>query len=101
MAKQAKRYLLKEDAYEGTVAGRTVRVERGESSDFVTSDPAKQQLLEMLGVTGSDVEGSNPSPDYAEHTVEELQGLLRARDLPVSGTKDELVERLTDSDKEE
>lgn len=33
-------------------------------------------------------------PDYQAMTVEELRALLRAQDLPVSGTKAELVARL-------
>lgn len=43
--------------------------------------------------TGEPIEG-----DYDDHTVEELQNELRRRDLPVSGTKPELVERLTEND---
>lgn len=35
---------------------------------------------------------------YDEKTVAELQDELRARDLPVSGNKDELVSRLQDDD---
>jgi hypothetical protein len=37
----------------------------------------------------------------AERTVEELRAELKARDLPTSGTKPELLERLADADKAE
>jgi SAP domain len=37
--------------------------------------------------------------DYEDSTVEELRDELRDRDLPVSGTKDELVARLVEDDK--
>jgi hypothetical protein len=37
----------------------------------------------------------------AEQTVEELRAELRARDLPTSGTKAELLERLANADKGE
>lgn len=37
-------------------------------------------------------------PDYESMTVEELKALLRARGLPVTGTKAELITRLTEAD---
>lgn len=36
------------------------------------------------------------APDYSSMTVEELRALLRAQELPVSGTKAELVARLSE-----
>ena len=36
---------------------------------------------------------------YAERTVDDLRGELKARELPTSGTKDELVERLAEDDR--
>lgn len=33
-----------------------------------------------------------------EHTKDELQEMARERDLPVSGTKDEIIDRLLDED---
>ena len=36
--------------------------------------------------------------DYSEFTVNELKDILRDRDLPVSGCKDELLERLQQDD---
>lgn len=38
-----------------------------------------------------------PPEDLSELTVDELQDRLRARDLRVSGTKDELIDRLRDA----
>jgi len=37
-------------------------------------------------------------PDYESMTVDELKALLRARGLPVTGTKAELITRLTEAD---
>ena len=37
-------------------------------------------------------------PDYESMTVEELKALLRARSLPVTGTKAELITRLAEAD---
>jgi hypothetical protein len=42
-------------------------------------------------------EADNPS-DYGDMTVEELKDELAARELHVSGNKDELIARLQDSD---
>jgi hypothetical protein len=42
-------------------------------------------------------EADNPS-DYGDMTVEELKDELSARDLHVSGNKDELIARLQESD---
>jgi hypothetical protein len=39
--------------------------------------------------------------DYGELTVEELRDILRDRDLPVGGTKAELIDRLQADDAEE
>lgn len=38
-----------------------------------------------------------PSSGYDDFTKDELQQLLRNRDLPVSGSKDELIARLEDA----
>lgn len=38
--------------------------------------------------------------DYEELTVEELRDILRDRDLTVSGTKAELIDRLNEDDAE-
>lgn len=39
--------------------------------------------------------------DYQDHSLDELKDFLRERDLQVSGTKDELVDRLVKADKAE
>ncbi len=41
---------------------------------------------------------ASPEPDYDGLTVEELKELLAGRDLPKSGKRDELVQRLRDDD---
>lgn len=38
-----------------------------------------------------------PAADLSELTVDELRDRLRASDLPVSGNKDELIDRLRDA----
>ena len=42
--------------------------------------------------------GASSQASWTDRTVPELQDELRSRDLPTSGTKDELVSRLEDSD---
>lgn len=39
-------------------------------------------------------------PVYDDMRVDDLKALLKSRDLPVSGSKDDLVERLEDDDSE-
>lgn len=58
-------------------------------------DPDALRLLPEVTVVSLGV-ASEPVlvQDYSEMSVEELKGLLRDRELPVSGNKDELVERL-------
>ena len=41
---------------------------------------------------------SSSARDYDSMTKDELQGLLRHMALPVSGTKDELIERLQEAE---
>lgn len=41
-----------------------------------------------------------PDQEVQDFTVKELREELRERDLPVSGTKDELIERLRDADRD-
>lgn len=52
-------------------------------------------------VEGGEPEEESGDVDLADRTVAELRDELRARDLPVSGTKDELVDRLEDADEGE
>lgn len=51
---------------------------------------AKEEAL--IGETG--VGGAELAPNYDDYTVEELKDELAARDLAVSGTKQELIDRL-------
>ena len=48
-------------------------------------DDTTDELQDILG---------EPADDLEDLNVEELKDLLREADLPVSGTKDELIERL-------
>jgi hypothetical protein len=41
------------------------------------------------------------SKDYEDRTKDELQDEARRRDLPVSGTKQEIIDRLSDADEED
>jgi hypothetical protein len=50
-------------------------------------------------VSEEDVE--EETSEYAGHTVDELKEFLAERELPVSGTKTELIARLEESDAEE
>lgn len=45
--------------------------------------------------------GDGEESDYDDMSIEELKTILRARDLPVSGNKDELIARLEEDDSEE
>jgi SAP domain len=45
--------------------------------------------------------GMTSRQDYEDHTVDELQDFLRERELAVSGTKSELVDRLVEDDEAE
>jgi uncharacterized protein YnzC (UPF0291/DUF896 family) len=65
----------------------------------------KSELIERLNedAVDSNAEGgpaAEPEEEaaYDEWTVEELKDALRSRDLPVSGNKAELVERLAEDD---
>ena len=57
--------------------------------------PEEQQTEEQPVETPLEEEGPT---DYESMTVEELKALLRARGLPVTGTKAELITRLTEAD---
>lgn len=58
------------------------------------SAPQKQDT----GDEPAEVEESAAGGGYEDRTVEELRDELRGRELPTSGTKAELVERLQDDD---
>ena len=51
-----------------------------------------------LWIEGEDYDAEEGVPeDFSEHTVAELKDLLRSMELPVSGTKDELIARLEEA----
>jgi hypothetical protein len=49
-------------------------------------------------VTEAELEADEEEAEYSEWTVDELKEALRSRGLMVSGTKDELIERLEGND---
>lgn len=53
---------------------------------------------DCLAARGGEVAPEVEGQDYHQLTVDELRDILRDRDLSVSGTKAELVERLNDDD---
>ena len=59
-------------------------------------NPFPEELQEEA-VETTPLEEEGPT-DYESMTVEELKALLRARGLPVTGTKAELITRLTEAD---
>jgi SAP domain len=72
---------------------------------YVKARPWLQADLDAIyeargGEPEVEAESANPNvgPDYGAMTVDELQDELRARDLHVSGNKDELIARLQESD---
>lgn len=89
-------------AQDATLRGETVEYE---DDDFVVDD-SDNISNQNQGGNGLVTSGSlNPSAqvedtsgDYADKNVEELKDLLRERDLPVSGSKEQLIERLVEDD---
>lgn len=82
---------------------------RSSSSTTTTTVVEEQEQQEDEDEEQPEVESvSTDEPDFADmatdeirdYTVKELREELRDRDLPVSGTKDELIERLRDSDED-
>ena len=60
-------------------------------------NPFPEELQEEAVEETTPLEEEGPT-DYESMTVEELKALLRARGLPVTGTKAELITRLTEAD---
>ena len=60
-------------------------------------NPFPEELQEEAVEETTPLEEEGPT-DYESMTVEELKALLRARSLPVTGTKAELITRLTEAD---
>lgn len=68
---------------------------------FTLGASLKEQLPESQvegAEAGSGGAAPNQEADFDAMSKEELQELLRERDLPVSGNKDELIERLRGND---
>ncbi len=63
------------------------------TTTVVVVDEEPEEELEQESEVVSDGEPT----EYDDHTVKELREELRRRDLPVSGTKQELIERLVES----
>lgn len=65
-------------------------------------DESGNKAAETAGVPDPDAANGDTTPDEVvdpdEETVESLKDKLRERDLPVSGTKAELVERLNEAE---
>ncbi|MFG2269132.1 SAP domain-containing protein [Streptomyces chartreusis] len=53
---------------------------------------------EVDGAGAAEPETTDVTPGYEDMTVEQLKEQLAARDLPKSGKRDELVQRLRDDD---
>jgi hypothetical protein len=63
----------------------------------VAAKEAKEALAASAAAAAATM-GEAPASKYDEYSVEELKEELRERDLPVSGTKDELIARLEEDD---
>lgn len=82
-------------AWGETLVQRRARLEE----ELRALDEAEQSQQEAAADGGGDVEGSEDQP-YAEWKVPELQKELRARGLPASGSKPEMVQRLEADDEQ-
>jgi len=112
-----------EDRYEEEVTGISPADAEAAEAEAATDDedvtdaaaddtpveaPAGPTVPETDETAATEVEADEPetlaegapgdTPDYAACTVAELKELLRERELPVSGRKDELIARLKEAD---
>jgi hypothetical protein len=70
-----------------------------EIDDLLTKHPIEKVEYWVAVSSGSEFgEESSEDTDYGDLTVPELQDRLRERDLSTTGNKQELVDRLEDSD---
>lgn len=70
-----------------------------QTAEVATPGNDGSDLLKGEGASDSEDDGDDEGDDgYASQSVEDLKEELRSRDLPVSGTKDELVARLEEDD---
>lgn len=58
------------------------------------TDPTVAGAEAAAAFNGSQGDGGPTAEDYADYKVDDLKNILRDRNLPVSGTKDELIARI-------
>lgn len=91
------------DSFAGAVLARhdgsgfDVAAELDKGAGTIVVSAADDALVALLDAVPVLQRVSAPAA-YADRTVEDLRDLCRARDLPVGGTKAELVARLDDHD---
>lgn len=73
-------------------------VEHGGDPVELTEDQVKRLRAAGAKLKGVEDDEGQTSEDYGDMTNEQLQDELRERELPVSGAKPELVQRLKDDD---
>ena len=66
---------------------------------WAPSDQAAKDIHETLVAAAEPAPEPEPAPALEDRTKTELEALAEARGLPKSGTKSELVERLTTEEK--
>ena len=81
----------KEVELEEAIRVKLVRRKTKESSEIEAGEVPGVDLDDEGAEDDDDLE---PTEDVEDMTVEELKEELKARDLPVSGNKDELIKRL-------
>ena len=62
------------------------------------NDNEKVEQNEPSKTSEKDESSPDPLPDYSKHTVKDLRKMLGDRNLPKTGRKAELVERLEQDD---
>ena len=77
----------------------TKPLSQDEIDDLLTKHPVEKVEYWVALASGSEF-GEEPEEDreYGQLTVPELQDQLRARNLPTSGSKQDLVDRLEEAD---
>lgn len=76
-------------------------VEDGDAERAVDPNLAMVQDYQTPEEADGDDEAEELPDDYNEWTVEQLKAELKQRELPVSGSKEQLVDRLSESDEAE
>ncbi len=87
-----------------------LQVDHGPVPEDITLNEADKAWLRMWnrhdeipgeeapGSAEEDGEDGGDAAEYSDYTVDELKDKLRERELPVSGSKEELVARLEEDD---